>query len=69
MTRYQTVMGGSGFGSMNDPVLHFGLGAETQADTVSIRWPSGLVQEVRAVRADQLLVFTEGQTVGEKQSR
>ena len=68
-TRYQTLMGGSGFGSSNDPVLHFGLGTETQVDTITIRWPSGLVQQVTEVRADQLLVFTEGQTVGGKLSR
>src|SRR5215467_9086127 len=41
--------------SVDDRRLHFGLGAEKIAD-VSIRWPNGLKQELKAVAADQLIV-------------
>ena len=39
--------------------LHFGLGAETEIDSLEVRWPSGLVQELRDLRADQLLTIEE----------
>ena len=39
--------------------LHFGLGAETEIDSLEVRWPSGLVQELRDVRPDQLLTIEE----------
>ena len=39
--------------------LHFGLGAEKTAD-ISIRWPNGAHEELKAVAADQLIVVKEG---------
>ena len=38
---------------------HFGLGAATKADVVEIRWPSGNVQTLTDVPADQILTVTE----------
>ena len=38
---------------------HFGLGGATQADTVEVRWPSGIVQRFTDVPADQVLMVTE----------
>jgi hypothetical protein len=32
---------GSGFQSSEDPRLHFGLGAATKVDSVSVTWPNG----------------------------
>jgi enediyne biosynthesis protein E4 len=55
----QEVMSQSSFYSSNDPRLHFGLGPATTAD-IEIRWPSGLQEKLKAVRADQLLVVKEG---------
>ncbi len=40
-------------------VLHFGLGASEKADRIVVHWPSGTVQELLDVDADQLLVITE----------
>ncbi len=48
----------SSFYSANDPRLHFGLGDAATAD-LEIRWPTGQVQTVRQVAADQVLVVTE----------
>jgi hypothetical protein len=42
-------------------VAHFGLGDATQADLVRVEWPSGIVQSLTQVRADQLLSITEHQ--------
>ena len=39
--------------------VHFGLGTETQTTTVEIHWPSGIVQTLDNVAADQILKVTE----------
>ncbi|MEE8585649.1 MAG: CRTAC1 family protein [Acidobacteriota bacterium] len=41
----------SSYQSSNDPRLHFGLGSASQADQVTIRWPSGKVQILRNLSA------------------
>jgi hypothetical protein len=42
-----------------DPRVHIGLGAATRADRIEIRWPSGLVQTLENVAADQILRVKE----------
>ena len=39
--------------------VHFGLGADAKVDTVEIHWPSGIVQTLHNVPADQVLKVTE----------
>lgn len=39
--------------------VHFGLGAETLATRVEITWPSGIVQTLENVAADQVVKVTE----------
>jgi ASPIC and UnbV len=39
--------------------VHFGLGQDKEAKLVRIEWPSGAVQELRDVRADQVLAVEE----------
>jgi enediyne biosynthesis protein E4 len=53
------VRSGSSYCSDSEHVARFGLGQETQVDSVELRWPSGIVQTLRDVRADQLLTVTE----------
>ena len=53
------VDGGSGFVSQPSLTVEFGLGAAAQADTVEIVWPSGIVQTLLDVAADQRLTVTE----------
>ena len=48
--------------SQNHTRIHFGLGQNTQADRITIRWPSGVVQELREVAADQILKIIESAT-------
>ncbi|HEY2120005.1 MAG TPA: CRTAC1 family protein [Candidatus Acidoferrum sp.] len=49
----------SGYLSQNDPRPHFGLGALAEVDRLTIRWPSGAVQTLQHVKADQILTVTE----------
>ena len=51
----------SGRGHIHDSIERcFGLGRNEVADLIRVRWPSGQVQEVRNVPADQRIVITEG---------
>jgi len=55
----QELLSQSSFLSSNDPRLHFGLGAVTTAD-IEVHWPSGLVEQIKSVAANQLLTLREG---------
>ena len=39
---------------------HFGLGERTQVDVLEVRWPSGIVDRLSSVPADQTLTIVEG---------
>jgi enediyne biosynthesis protein E4 len=58
----QEVMAQSSFYSVNDPRLHFGLGSETSAG-LTIRWPSGAVEAIPRVKADQFITVREGKGI------
>ena len=62
----QELMSQSSYCSVNDPRLHFGLGSATSAD-VEVRWPSGLVESLKSVAANQLVTLREG--VGQVKGR
>jgi len=49
----------SGYLSQNDPRPHLGIGPHTEVDVLTIRWPSGTVQTLQHVKADQILHVTE----------
>jgi hypothetical protein len=59
-SRVQTrwIRSGSGYCSSSEPVAFFGLGA-AEAERLEIRWPSGAVQILTPVRADQVLLVRE----------
>jgi len=48
-----------GYASSSSRRVHFGLGKETKAARVEIHWPSGAIQTLEDVKADQLLKITE----------
>ena len=56
-----------GFLSSQEAVVHVGLGAATQADTVEIRWPSGKFQQLLIVKANQTLEVFESQATIQQQ--
>ena len=45
--------------SQDDPRLYFGLRRQGQVDTVRVRWPSGIVQELHDSAVNEILVVTE----------
>lgn len=54
-----------GYASSSYGPVHFGLGADDRAKLIEIHWPSGIVQDLKDVRADQILHVTEpGQNHG-----
>ena len=55
----EEVRSGTSYLSQNELTLHFGLGAATKAEKVEIRWPSGKVQVLTGVQADQTLAVKE----------
>lgn len=52
---YNTVRG---YLSSVSPLLHFGLGAAKQADSVLIAWPNGTTARLDAIKANQRLVVS-----------
>ena len=50
---------GSGYLSQDDWRLHFGLGANTKADKITVTWPSGKHQVMVNVPADQIVTIRE----------
>jgi enediyne biosynthesis protein E4 len=60
LTQYDRVRTGGSFLSGNDMRLHFGLGEREEADAVEVHWPSGAVDRLTRVRANQVLVVQEG---------
>lgn len=57
--QYATATTASSYLSASDKRVHFGLGSETAATAVEIRWPSGTVQILKNVKADQILKVEE----------
>ncbi len=49
----------AGYSSSSDRRVHFGLGQAASIPTLEIRWPSGRVQVLRDLRADQLITIRE----------
>jgi hypothetical protein len=56
----QEVAAGQGFSSTNSPYLIFGLAEHDATGPITVRWPSGTVQKIPPLAADQALVITEG---------
>jgi hypothetical protein len=51
----------SGYLSASDPRAHFGLGSDSAASKIEIRWPSGILQVLNNVKGDQILEVPEPQ--------
>ena len=58
-TMMRQVLGATSAHAQDDPVLHFGLGTATTATSVVILWPSGIVNTLSAVPADQVVIVSE----------
>ena len=47
------------YASSSDKRVHFGLGRETVIKEIDLQWPSGTLQKLHDVKADQILKVTE----------
>lgn len=54
------VRSGGSYLSQSDLRLHFGLGDRARVDLLEIQWPSGAVDRLKSVPADQFLRVEEG---------
>ena len=57
--QFATVSTAGSYLSSSDKRLHFGLGTESVAQTIEIRWPSGILQTLKNIRSDQILQVDE----------
>jgi len=58
--QFNQVTTAGSYASSSDKRVHFGLGRDTLVKEITLRWPSGTVQTLRNVKADQILKVTEG---------
>jgi len=63
MTQTDEIHSGGSYLSQNDLRVHFGLGAATKIDSLEIRWPSGKVETLSNLAADQFYSVLEGQGI------
>jgi hypothetical protein len=57
---HRDVKAGSSYLAQNDPRIHFGMGTSARAERLEILWPSGVVDVVLDVDANQLITVQEG---------
>jgi hypothetical protein len=57
--QWVTVTTAGSYLSSSDKRAHFGLGPDTVVKSIEIHWPSGIVQKLNDVRADQILKVDE----------
>src|SRR6202034_1436957 len=59
LQQWAMVSTASSYLSANDKRAHFGLGKDKMARLVEVAWPSGAVQRMESVKADQILTIRE----------
>ena len=57
--QYNHMTTSAGYASSSAGPVHFGLGTNASADLVEIRWPSGIVQQMREIAGDRVVVVKE----------
>jgi hypothetical protein len=58
-TQYNYVSFAGGYASSRAGPTHFGLARNKSADLVEIRWPSGMMQQLKNVPANQIVKVKE----------
>jgi enediyne biosynthesis protein E4 len=59
----RTLSSGSSYLSSNELILTFGLASHSKADAIELRWPSGQVDHLSNVTANQIITIKEGQGI------
>ena len=57
------VRSGGSYISQNDLRVHFGIGKAEKVEVLEIRWPSGQVDTIKDIEANQLIFVKEGQGI------
>jgi hypothetical protein len=60
-TLYSQMSTSTGYASSGAGPVHFGMGEDATAELVEIRWPSGIVQQLKNVPADRIVAVKEPQ--------
>jgi enediyne biosynthesis protein E4 len=60
ITQTEEIHSGGSYLSQNDLRVHFGLGTATKIDKLEVRWPSGAVDVIKDLMADQFYGVLEG---------
>jgi enediyne biosynthesis protein E4 len=60
-TQYDQMSTARGYASSSAGPVHFGLGQDSVAELVEIRWPSGIVQRLQNVAADHVVTVKEAE--------
>ena len=56
----KTLNSGGSYLSSSELILTFGLANHAKADTLEIHWPSGAVDTLQNIAADQVITMKEG---------
>jgi hypothetical protein len=59
----KTLRSGSSYLSQSELVLTFGLGSQSKADSIEVRWPSGQIDKLSNVNASQTITVEEGKGI------
>jgi len=59
LVQYNEVTTAGSYASSSDKRAHFGLGRDSLVKEIELRWPSGTLQVLRNVKAEQILKVTE----------
>ena len=57
------VRSGGGYISQSDLRIHFGIGKADRVDVLEVHWPSGQVDTMKDIKANQLVYVKEGQGI------
>jgi enediyne biosynthesis protein E4 len=60
ISQIREIEGGGSYLSQSDLCANFGLGKATRAETIEVRWPSGLKQSFENVEVDKFYLIEEG---------
>ena len=67
LSLYKEVHSGASYLSQSDLRVHFGLGKQTEIDTLEIRWQSGHIERFSNVKSNQILRIKEGHGIVDDQ--
>ncbi|NNC84113.1 MAG: CRTAC1 family protein, partial [Flavobacteriales bacterium] len=55
VTQLREVSAQTGYCGQNSLIVHFGLGDATTVESIRIEWPSGIIQQLEGLEADQIV--------------